>query len=54
MFVLGEPDYYSRFGFKVTNRFVSHYAAPYFQVLPLTADAPAAGKVFYPPAFAKV
>jgi putative acetyltransferase len=54
VFVLGEPDYYSRFGFKVTDRFVSQYAGPYFQALTLAPDAPAAGKVFYPPAFAKL
>jgi putative acetyltransferase len=54
VFVLGEPDYYARFGFKVTDRFVSQYAGPYFQALTLASDAPPAGKVFYPPAFAKL
>jgi putative acetyltransferase len=53
VFVLGEPDYYGRFGFRVTDRFVSQYAGPYFQALTLAPDAPAAGKVLYPPAFAK-
>jgi putative acetyltransferase len=52
VFVLGEPDYYRRFGFEVTDRFVSRYAGPYFQVLMLAADAPSAGEVFYPQAFA--
>ena len=51
VFVLGEPGYYGRFGFKVMDRFVSRYAGPYYQTLMLVPDAPAAGKVSYPQAF---
>ena len=52
LFVLGDPAYYGRFGFKVMDRFVSRYAGPYFQTLMLAPDAPTAGKVSYPQAFA--
>jgi putative acetyltransferase len=52
VFVLGDPAYYGRFGFAVMDRFVSRYAGPYFQALALAPDAPAAGKVSYPRAFA--
>ena len=52
VFVLGEPGYYSRFGFRVMDGFVSRYAGPYFQTLPLAPDAPVSGKVTYPNAFA--
>ena len=52
VFVLGEPGYYGRFGFKVMDGFVSRYAGPYFQALMLAPDAPAAGRVTYPNAFA--
>jgi putative acetyltransferase len=52
VFVLGDPAYYARFGFRPTGRFVSRYAGPYFQVLPLAPDAPAAGRISYPNAFA--
>jgi putative acetyltransferase len=51
VFVLGAPDYYWRFGFRVTDEFVSDYAGPYFQALALAPDAPTAGRVFYPRAF---
>jgi putative acetyltransferase len=52
VFVLGEPDYYSRFGFEATPDFVSTYAGPYFQTLRLSPNAPVSGTVTYPPAFA--
>ena len=54
VFVLGDPAYYGRFGFKVMDRFVSRYAGPYFQTLALAPDAPTAGKVSYPRAFAEL
>jgi putative acetyltransferase len=54
VFVLGGPDYYSRFGFEVTDKFVSRYAGPYFQVLMLAPDAPTAGAVSYPLGFASL
>jgi putative acetyltransferase len=52
VFVLGDPAYYGRFGFAVMDRFVSRYAGPYFQALTLAPDAPVAGRVSYPRAFA--
>lgn len=52
VFVLGDPAYYIRFGFQVTDRFVSPYTGPYFQVLGLAPDAPNSGAVSYPHAFA--
>lgn len=56
VFVLGDPAYYSRFGFaaEAAAGFVSPYAGPYFMALPLGAERlPAAtGQVDYAPAFA--
>jgi putative acetyltransferase len=54
VFVLGDPAYYGRFGFKAMDGFVSRYAGPYFQALKLAPDAPDApdaGRVVYPKAF---
>ena len=52
VFVLGDPAYYSRFGFQVADGFVSPYTGPYFQMLRLAPDAPNSGAVSYPTAFA--
>jgi len=55
VFVLGEPEYYSRFGFDpaLAEGFVSPYARPYFMALPLDGEMPAErGRVDYAPAFA--
>jgi putative acetyltransferase len=52
VFVLGEPDYYVRFGFRAVDGYVSPYAGPYFQALKLAPDAPASGVVTYPAPFA--
>jgi putative acetyltransferase len=50
--VLGEPDYYSRFGFKNVPELVYPEApAGYFMALPF-GDRPARGVVAYHPAFA--
>ena len=58
VFVLGEPDYYSRFGFsaEAAAPFVSPYAGPYFMARWLRAAAgpAAAGKADYAPAFASL
>lgn len=56
VFVLGEPEYYGRFGFKTgpAARFVSPYAGPYFQSLMLSARAPSSGAVRYARAFASL
>jgi putative acetyltransferase len=53
--VLGDPTYYSRFGFltQAAKAFRSVYEGPYFQALPFTdAGRFAHGEVTYPPAFA--
>ena len=56
LFLLGEPDFYGRFGFSTdaARPFASPYAGPYFQALPLNEDyrSPASGTAEYPPAFA--
>ncbi|MBS0532592.1 MAG: N-acetyltransferase [Proteobacteria bacterium] len=54
VFVLGEPEYYGRFGFTAAHaaRFVSPYAGPYFQSLALSPQAPSSGAVRYARAFA--
>ncbi len=52
VFVLGEPDYYRRFGFEVMAGFASPYAGPYFQTLKLVPHAPDSGTVVYPKPFA--
>lgn len=53
VFVLGDPDYYGRFGFSVgaAAPFPSRYAGPNFLALRLLAGAPAAGRLRYPAAF---
>ena len=55
VFVLGEPDYYRRFGFdpQVAQGFDCPYAGPYLMALSLEGDLPVRrGKVAYAPAFA--
>ena len=55
IFVLGDPAYYGRFGFRadLAAGFESPYAGPYLMVLPLKGELPArTGKVEYAPAFA--
>lgn len=58
VFVLGEPEYYARFGFsaKAAAPFASPYAGPYFMALWLRPNAAplVAGKADYAPAFAKL
>ena len=55
VFVLGEPDYYRRFGFAAETAlpFASPYAGPYFMALILRPgiELPAVGTAAYPPAF---
>ena len=55
VFVLGEPDYYARFGFSAATAapFASPYAGPYFMALALRPGfaPPAAGAAAYAPAF---
>jgi putative acetyltransferase len=56
VFVLGEPDYYGRFGFSVEAAapFASPYAGPYFMALALKQGLaiPERGDAAYAPAFA--
>jgi putative acetyltransferase len=54
IFVLGDPAYYNRFGFRadLAAGFLSPYAGPHFMVLPLTDALPVvSGKVSYAAAF---
>jgi putative acetyltransferase len=55
VFVLGEPDYYRRFGFsaEAAAPFASPYAGPYFMALALRPGfaPPAAGEAAYARAF---
>ena len=58
VFVLGEPEYYSRFGFsaEAAAPFASPYAGPYFMAhwLRPNADPAVAGEADYAPAFASL
>ena len=58
VFVVGEPDYYARFGFAAETAapFDSPYAGEYFQAMALKVDlvAPASGRADYAPAFAEL
>jgi putative acetyltransferase len=58
VFVLGEPDYYSRFGFsaEAAAPFASPYAGPFFMALWLRPNAhlPETGRADYAPAFASL
>jgi len=55
VFLLGEPDYYARFGFsaEAASPFASPYAGPYFMALALRPGfaLPAAGEAAYARAF---
>ncbi|TFI58040.1 N-acetyltransferase [Sphingomonas parva] len=54
VFVLGEPEYYQRFGFSAATAapFASPYAGPYLMAIAFgDAPAPAAGTAAYAPAF---
>lgn len=55
VFVVGEPGYYSRFGFdaELASGFISPYAGPYLMIRPLVAALPTTtGRIGYAPAFA--
>ncbi len=54
IFVLGDPEYYARFGFSVeaASGFSSPYAGPHFMALPLSDPlSPMTGALGHPPAF---
>ena len=56
VFVLGDPAYYTRFGFDLAaaEPFASDYAGPHFMALALRPDAPANGRLIYPRAFSEL
>jgi putative acetyltransferase len=53
VFVLGDTDYYARFGFdaEAAAGFTCVYAGPHFQVRRLQFAAPSSGTIRYPRAF---
>ena len=55
IFVLGEPQYYTRFGFSlsVAQHFASPYSGPYFMALAKN-DVPTGCKIMHAPAFSKL
>ncbi len=56
IFVLGDPAYYTRFGFnaRLAEGFSSPYAGPHFMVLPLAPALPTnTGELFHAPAFSE-
>lgn len=57
IFVLGDPTYYSRFGFKVelASHFTSPYAGPNLMVLAMGGALPVnQGEISYAPAFSRL
>ncbi len=58
VFLVGEPDYYGRFGFSAATAapFASPYAGEYFQAKPISVGftPPGSGRAEYPTAFAGV
>ena len=56
VFVLGEPDYYRRFGFaaEATAPFASPYSGPYFMAKLFGVALPPRGEAAYAPAFARM
>ena len=55
LFLLGDPNYYVRFNFKVSN-LANDYSSEYFQALELTKDClvDVKSKVIYANAFASL
>jgi putative acetyltransferase len=53
VFVLGDPDYYKRFGFshEIAKPFTCVYQSEHLQALRLSTDAPDGGEVIYSAAF---
>lgn len=56
VFVLGDPNYYKRFGFShaLAAGFACVYQGEHWMALRLAPDAPTAGEVIYAPAFAEL
>lgn len=55
IFVLGDPNYYERFGFDIEAAagFTSPYAGRHFMVLKLSPSLPTTGELRHAPAFAR-
>jgi putative acetyltransferase len=55
IFVVGDPAYYSRFGFsrEAAAKFDTPYNGPYLMSFTLAQGAPVSGKVVYPASYAK-
>ena len=53
VFVLGDPDYYGRFGFTAAAAapFRAPWSGPAFMARPINPGAPASGELTYPAAF---
>lgn len=56
IFVLGEPNYYERFGFsaEAARGFTCVYACEAFMMLRLSPASTATGEIIYPPPFAEL
>jgi putative acetyltransferase len=56
VFVLGDPEYYQRFGFsaETAKAFRTPYDGPYMMALALAQESPSAGVVTYPAPFARL
>lgn len=56
VFVLGDPAYYTRFGFsaEAARPFRTPYDGPYLMALAFSPDAPVSGSVTYPAPFARL
>lgn len=56
IFVLGEADYYRRFGYSVeaAKNYECPYAGPFFLGLRCSDEVPASGKLIYPEAFSRL
>ena len=56
VFVLGDPAYYGRFGFRAETAapFRAPYRGPHFMALRLAAGRPESGHIRYPAAFARL
>jgi putative acetyltransferase len=52
VFVLGDPAYYGRFGFRVESAigYSSPYSGPHFMALPFS-EVPKTGEIIYPEPF---
>lgn len=56
LFVLGDPAYYSRFGYDVAlaKGYDCPYASEYFMIKPLRSPLPTSGSIRFAPAFSEI